>query len=66
MRDPWLKRKVIPIAELKAWSEVLGLAGGPVRAPLLELTAAQREELRCDLERVGLTGQARGKRAAAR
>jgi 4-hydroxy-tetrahydrodipicolinate synthase len=66
MRDPWLKRKVIAIAELKAWSEVLGLAGGPVRAPLLELTAVQREELRCDLERVGLTGAAPGKKAAAR
>ena len=55
MREPWLRHKVIPIAELKAWSECLGLAGGRVRAPLLELSSAARTELRGDLERVGLT-----------
>jgi 4-hydroxy-tetrahydrodipicolinate synthase len=54
MREPWLKRKVIPIAELKAWSEYLGLAGGHVRAPLLPLSPEQREALFRDLDRVGL------------
>jgi len=54
MREPWLKHQVIPIAELKAWSEYLGLAGGHVRAPLLPLTAQQRQALHGDLDRVGL------------
>ena len=54
MREPWLTHKVIPIAQLKAWSEYLGLAGGPVRAPLLPLSDAQRAELFADLDRVGL------------
>jgi 4-hydroxy-tetrahydrodipicolinate synthase len=50
LRDPWVKHKVIPIAQLKAWSEYLGLAGGPVRAPLLALGAQEREALRADLD----------------
>jgi 4-hydroxy-tetrahydrodipicolinate synthase len=54
MREPWLKHKVIPIAQLKAWSEYLGLAGGPVRAPLLPLSAGERAALHADLDRVGL------------
>jgi 4-hydroxy-tetrahydrodipicolinate synthase len=54
MREPWLKHKVIPIAQLKAWSDYLGLAGGHVRTPLLELTVAEREELRSDLDRLAL------------
>jgi 4-hydroxy-tetrahydrodipicolinate synthase len=54
MREPWLKHKVIPIAQLKAWSEYLGLAGGHVRAPLLPLSAAQRAELNADLDRIQL------------
>ncbi|MGZ5137263.1 MAG: dihydrodipicolinate synthase family protein [Burkholderiales bacterium] len=54
MREPWLKHKIIPIAQLKAWSDYLGLAGGHVRAPLLELTAADREDLRRDLDRLAL------------
>jgi 4-hydroxy-tetrahydrodipicolinate synthase len=55
LREPWLKHNVIPVAELKAWGEYLGLAGGHVRAPLLNLTAAKREELKRDLDRVRLT-----------
>jgi 4-hydroxy-tetrahydrodipicolinate synthase len=54
MREPWLQHKVIPIAQLKAWSEYLGLAGGPVRAPLLPLTPRERAELFADLDRVAL------------
>jgi 4-hydroxy-tetrahydrodipicolinate synthase len=54
LREPWLKHNVIPIAQLKAWSEYLGLAGGRVRAPLFDLTAAQRQELHRDLDRIGL------------
>jgi 4-hydroxy-tetrahydrodipicolinate synthase len=54
MREPWLKHKIIPIAQLKAWSDYLGLAGGHVRTPLLELSAAEREDLRRDLDRLAL------------
>jgi hypothetical protein len=31
-----------------------GLAAGPVRAPLLQITEAERQELRADLERTGV------------
>jgi 4-hydroxy-tetrahydrodipicolinate synthase len=54
MRDPWLKHKIIPIAYLKAWTEMLGLAAGPVRAPLLQITSEARQTLRDDLEKTGL------------
>jgi len=51
---PWRERRVIPIAYVKAWSELLGLAAGPVRLPLRQITDAERAALRADLERVGL------------
>lgn len=37
---------------------LLGLPAGPVRAPLLGLTDAEREEMRADLERAGLLAKA--------
>lgn len=52
------KTKVIPIAEIKAWSELLGMAGGPVRTPLLQLSAAERATLRDELVKVGLLASA--------
>lgn len=54
MRDPWHQHKVIAIAQLKAWSDYLGLAGGPVRAPLLALSAHDRAALYRELDEVGL------------
>jgi 4-hydroxy-tetrahydrodipicolinate synthase len=54
LRSRWLKEKIIPIAYLKAWSEELGLAGGPVRPPLLQITDAERSALRVDLAQTGL------------
>jgi 4-hydroxy-tetrahydrodipicolinate synthase len=59
VQDWWLSRRwredrVIPIAYLKAWNELMGLAAGPVRLPLRQVTAEEREALRADLERVGL------------
>lgn len=63
IRDPWVNRQVIAIAQLKAWSEYLGLAGGHVRAPLLQLSAEERQALYRDLDRVGL--KERGARLAA-
>jgi 4-hydroxy-tetrahydrodipicolinate synthase len=54
LREPWLARRVMPIAYLKAWCDLLGMTGGPVRSPLLQVTSAEREALRVDLLSVGL------------
>ena len=54
LRDPWPARRLIPIAYLKAWADLLGMVGGPVRPPLQQVTTAEREELRHDLATVGL------------
>jgi 4-hydroxy-tetrahydrodipicolinate synthase len=54
MRQPWLERRVIPIAELKAWLRLLGLPQGPVRPPLVPLTRGDELALRRDLEAAGL------------
>jgi len=54
LREPWSARRVMPIAYLKAWCDLLGLVGGPVRSPLLQVTASEREALREDLVSVGL------------
>ena len=56
--DP-LRRGHMPGAAVKAWSEMIGLAGGAVRLPLEPLTAAERERLRADLSRCGLLPAAR-------
>lgn len=54
LRSRWLNQKIIPIAYIKAWSEMLGLAGGPVRTPLLQISEAERQALRSDLMQTGL------------
>jgi 4-hydroxy-tetrahydrodipicolinate synthase len=54
MREPWVKRKVIPIAQLKAWLGLLGLPQGPVRLPLVPLTRDEEAALRSDLDAAGL------------
>jgi len=54
LRGPWSERRVMPIAYLKAWCDLLGMVGGPVRSPLLQATPAEREALRADLVSVGL------------
>jgi 4-hydroxy-tetrahydrodipicolinate synthase len=54
LSKPWKERRVIPIAYLKAWTEMLGMAAGPVRLPLRQLGDDEREAMRADLERVGL------------
>lgn len=58
MYDPWEQHHIMTNAYLKAWSELLGMAGGPVREPLEQITPAEREELRADLARVGLLAKA--------
>ena len=54
MREPWLKRNVIPIAQLKAWLGLLGLPQGPVRPPLVPLTRDEEAALRSDLDAEGI------------
>jgi dihydrodipicolinate synthase/N-acetylneuraminate lyase len=54
MREPWLERRVIPIAQLKAWLALLGVPQGPVRPPLVPLTGDEESALRRDLEALGL------------
>jgi len=54
LRDPWPAHRLVPIAYLKAWADLLGMVGGPVRPPLQQVTTAEREELRHDLATVGL------------
>jgi 5-dehydro-4-deoxyglucarate dehydratase len=40
------RRKGYEVSAMKAMMELVGLAGGPVRPPLVEVTAAERDELR--------------------
>jgi 4-hydroxy-tetrahydrodipicolinate synthase len=54
MRDPWLERHVMPIAQLKAWLGLVGVRQGPVRPPLVPLTREEELALRRDLEAAGL------------
>jgi 4-hydroxy-tetrahydrodipicolinate synthase len=54
MRAPWLERKVIPIAQLKAWLGLLGLPQGPVRPPLVPLSRDEEAALARDLDAAGL------------
>lgn len=61
--EPFHHHKLVPIAAIKAWSELHGMAGGPVRPPLPQLTEAERAELRVDVEKAGVLDGA--SRAAA-
>ena len=54
LRSHWPERKVVPIAYIKAWSELMGMAGGPVRPGLPQITEKERQEMRRDIERTGL------------
>ena len=64
MRAPWVERKLIPIANIKAWCEMVGMAAGPVRPGLPQITDKERQELRADLERTGLLGRVQLAKAA--
>jgi len=39
---------------IKAWAGLVGMSGGPVRPPLISLTAAERAALAADLAAAGL------------
>jgi hypothetical protein len=47
------------IAEQKFWMECIGMAGGPVRSPCIEMTDEAKKQMRADLEATGLPGKAR-------
>ncbi len=65
MRAPWLERRVIPIAYLKAWMGMMGLPQGPVRPPLVPLIPDEERALRTDLEALGLLGAIRSQPPAS-
>jgi 4-hydroxy-tetrahydrodipicolinate synthase len=50
----------LPVQMVKFWGELRGMAGGPVRPPLLPLTPAEREELQHDLGELGLLAVRKG------
>jgi len=53
----WLQgraRQIDNIASIKAWAGLAGMSGGPVRPPLVSLTAAERAALAADLAAAGL------------
>jgi len=54
MRRPWLERRLIPIAQLKAWLGLMGLPQGPVRPPLVPLTREEEHALARELSGLGL------------
>ena len=57
MAARWLQGKarlIDNIASIKAWAGLVGMSGGPVRPPLVSLTAAERAALAADLAAAGL------------
>ena len=56
--DRWWQRTVqkqngaLPVPLCKYWGELMGMAGGPVRAPLSDLTDDEKSELRNDIAAV--------------
>ena len=44
------KRKGYEVSAMKALLDMLGLSGGPVRAPLAEVTGTERDELKTILD----------------
>jgi 4-hydroxy-tetrahydrodipicolinate synthase len=44
---------------MKTWMELIGMAGGPVRPPVVPITDSEKDALRADLERVGLLQKAK-------
>jgi len=55
----------MPLAEMKAWQEVIGMHGGPVRPPVLEMTEDARAELEADLKATGIVDRANAGLAVA-
>ena len=64
MRSKWVDDKTIPIAYIKAWCELMGMAGGPVRPGLPQITEKERQEMRVELESAGLLNRVPTAKAA--
>jgi 4-hydroxy-tetrahydrodipicolinate synthase len=56
--EPWRKGNMSQSA-MKTWMALIGMAGGPVRPPVIELSDAEKDNLRSDLEQVGLLQKAK-------
>lgn len=50
----WRRERVHPVPMIKAWSSLLGMAGGPVRPPLRDPDPADVAALEAELRRAGL------------
>ena len=56
LSDTWWTRTLdkyngaLPVSMVKHWAELMGLAAGPPRLPLLDLTLQEKEQLRQELE----------------
>jgi 4-hydroxy-tetrahydrodipicolinate synthase len=50
----------MPLSEMKAWQEILGMQGGPVRPPVLPISDKARAELESDLAATGILDHVRG------
>jgi 4-hydroxy-tetrahydrodipicolinate synthase len=53
------RRRGSPVPYIKAWAGLLGMSGGPVRAPLTQVSAAELEALAADLKAAGLPSAVR-------
>ena len=56
----------VPSAELKYWMELIGMPGGPVRSPCTEMMDEDKEQLRTELEAMGLLKKVAPNRTPAR
>ncbi len=56
LSDTWWTRiqdkhnGALPVPMVKYWGELMGMAGGPVRPPLLNLTQPEKDQLKLELE----------------
>lgn len=55
----------MPLSEMKAWQEAIGMKGGPVRPPVLPISDAARAELEADLAATGIVDHAQAALRAA-
>lgn len=58
---PWAAGN-LPMAALKHWQKLMGLAGGHVRAPLIEMTEEDKKALETDLRAAGMPVDALSRR----
>ncbi len=53
IQEPWRDRGLCPVARVKYWGELNGLAGGPARPPLDNLSDQDKAEFRDQLSAMG-------------